>query len=84
MLTGACGISCDPGCGLYHKKLCQGCNREMAENIPCPILQCAVEKQIEYCSRDCHKFPCNIYKQPYPYCEAYLSMYEFRLKAGKQ
>jgi len=84
MLTGACGISCDPGCGLYSKKICKGCNREFVDLVPCPILKCAVDKDIEFCSRDCEKFPCDIFQQQYPYSEAYIRMFESRLKTGKQ
>ncbi|HOV26947.1 MAG TPA: DUF3795 domain-containing protein [Pseudobacteroides sp.] len=83
MATGACGISCD-ACGLYAKGICQGCVSgdicppEVAQNIPCPILKCAAEKKIPYCSRDCNEFPCKLHDQGYPYSSAYLGMYRSR------
>ena len=41
----------------------------------CPILNCAVERKVEYCLRDCDKFPCPHFKGgPYPFSEGYLQM----------
>ena len=50
---------------------------------PCPILACASENRVGYCSRDCEKFPCDTFKAgPYPYSQGYLSMQERRRKEG--
>lgn len=78
---GACGIACEV-CGLHSKGICQGCDPALAKHIPCPILKCAADKKIQYCSRDCADFPCSIYKGEYPYSQAYLGMYQGRLKKG--
>jgi len=48
---------------------------------PCPILECAIENRIEYCPRECDKYPCNRFKDgPYPFSEGYLTMQERRRK----
>ena len=80
MKIGACGISCEPGCGLFSRGICSGCDRANADHVPCPILKCAVKKNIEYCGRDCKEFPCRAFKQGYPYSQAYLGMYSGRLQ----
>jgi hypothetical protein len=46
---------------------------------PCPILACAVEKRIDFCSRDCAQFPCKIFSTAsYPFSAGYLNMQERR------
>ena len=46
-----------------------------ADRRGCPILNCAVERKVEYCLRDCDKFPCPHFKGgPYPFSEGYLQM----------
>lgn len=90
MMTGACGIACEV-CGLHVQNLCEGCGAGTAESskgrverlramgVLCPALECAVERQVSYCSRDCTDFPCERYKRdPFPYSQAYLEMYENR------
>ncbi len=84
MIIGACGIACELGCGLYSKGVCQGCDRTHADKIPCPVLQCSVKKQVEYCGRDCGQFPCDVFKQGFPYSQAYLGMYSGRLLKANQ
>jgi len=91
MEIGACGIACEV-CGLYAKGICEGCGSGTTEfskeklkklkklGISCPVLECAVKHKINYCSRDCDKFPCDKYKEEpvFPYSNAYLDMYEGR------
>jgi hypothetical protein len=46
---------------------------------PCPILECALESQIEYCPRDCDSFPCDRFRAgPYPFSQGYLNMQQRR------
>jgi hypothetical protein len=46
---------------------------------PCPILACAIEHGVEYCPRDCDRFPCDAFKAgPYPFSQAFLNMQERR------
>ncbi len=85
--TGACGINCLT-CRLFAEGKCSPCgsglseqaNRKLVAQLRliggvCPILNCAVERRVEYCLRDCDKFPCHHFKGgPYPFSEAYLQM----------
>ncbi len=72
MATGACGINCDI-CRLNVLGICSTCGsggsqeaqrkiaaQERILGAPCPILTCAREKHIEYCLRDCDRFPCGL------------------------
>jgi hypothetical protein len=91
MPTGPCGINCD-ACGLNRRGVCSTCGpgpgREAAAKMeaqkrilgaPCPILACAVERSVHYCSRDCGEYPCEIFSLgPYPFSRAYLDMQERR------
>jgi len=91
MPTGACGIDCDV-CKLKVAGICSSCGpgnsdtaaRKLAAQVrllgaPCPILACAQNQQIFYCSRDCRSFPCeNFSRGPYPYSEGYLAMQKRR------
>ena len=87
MATGACGIHCDV-CGLLTRGLCSTCGPGDGEEeslkiaaqtrllgAPCAILECAKEKGIAYCLRDCPEFPCDRFsKGPYPFGEGFLSI----------
>ena len=91
MATGACGINCDV-CLLKVRGICSTCgpgkSLEAQAKIgaqmrllgsPCRILACAVEKQIDFCSRDCPQFPCEIFTTAsYPFSAGYLNMHERR------
>lgn len=91
MGTGACGIDCAV-CRLHTMGLCSSCGsgtslageRKIAAQrdlfgMACTILECAAEKKIAYCNRDCGDFPCDSYKKgPYPFSEGFLSMQERR------
>jgi len=93
MSTAACGINCNV-CRLNLLGICSTCGsgidrdglKKMAaqERIlgqPCPILACAVKNHIEYCLRDCDRFPCTEFSSgPYPFSRGYLSMQERRWK----
>ena len=93
MGTGACGISCDV-CRLRVRGLCSSCGagtepvaREKLEaqykifHGTCSVLQCAFDRQIDYCPRDCRSFPCGIYEQgPYPFSQGFLEMQKRRRK----
>ncbi len=93
MPTGACGINCDV-CRLKVIQICSSCGsgksleaekKKQAQirilGAPCPILECAIEKRIDYCNRDCPEFPCNIFREiQYPFSTGYLNMVERRLK----
>ncbi|MFH1624975.1 MAG: DUF3786 domain-containing protein, partial [Pseudomonadota bacterium] len=51
---------------------------------PCPVLACAVENRVEYCPRDCNRFPCTLFRAgPYPFSHGYLDMQE-RRRSEKQ
>lgn len=83
MKVGACGIACET-CGLYTKGICEGCkkteeNVEFLKSIDsnCPVLECAVKKDIEVCSRDCSQFPCDKYTG-WPLADQWLEMFEER------
>jgi len=91
MPTGACGINCDV-CGLTNLGLCSTCGpgtsqearkkaaaQERLLGAPCPILACAMERRIAYCSRDCERFPCDRFRAgPYPFSHSYLDMNDRR------
>jgi hypothetical protein len=97
MSTGACGIQCDV-CGLNERGICSTCgpgkSPEAAAKLeaqyrllgaPCPILACAVERALDYCSRDCNDFPCDIFTSgPFPFSQDFLSMQERRRKEPPQ
>ena len=76
-MPSACGLACEV-CGFLEKGLCPvgGCvpgtdpkapekleRFKAAMGHPCMILECAIEKQVDHCSR-CGDFPCGVhYKQ---------------------
>jgi hypothetical protein len=91
MPTGACGINCDV-CRLNMLGVCSSCgpgNTEDARkklaaqkrilDAPCPILACAAKNRVDYCQRDCERFPCDEFRAgPYPFSYGYLNMQEGR------
>ena len=89
MSTGACGINCDV-CRLNVLGVCSSCGpgrssvaqKKMAAQLrilgaPCPILECASTRGIDYCLRDCEAFPCERFSA-YPFSEGFLGMQERR------
>ncbi len=85
MKIGACGMCCDT-CALYKLNICQGCaagnTLEATKkleflrnlNVRCPILECAVQKNIAFCFKDCKKFPCKKIKEHRLYCGTYFKL----------
>lgn len=95
MATGACGINCD-ACRLNLLGVCSSCGpgksaealRKMAAQIrilgaPCPILECASNRGIAYCLRDCDQFPCERFGA-YPFSKGFLTMQERRRSQAAQ
>ena len=100
MPVAACGISCDV-CGLYIKGICGTCvagtdkrvQKKLDEQMNkikmyCPILACAVEKKVGYCTKDCEDFPCVKFESgfeplmgagPYPYSTTFLNTFRRRM-----
>jgi len=86
--VGACGICCET-CGLYVKGICSGCDKSKegvkflkSIDANCPVLECAVEKGIDVCSKDCKEFPCSKF-EGWPLTKEWLEMYKARLKTNK-
>jgi hypothetical protein len=91
MPTAACGINCDV-CKLHLLGVCSTCGSGTSEEglrkraaqerlfgAACPVLECAVRHQVEYCTRDCDRFPCDRFSDgPYPYSRGFLNMQERR------
>ncbi len=91
MPTAACGIDCDV-CKLRLMEICSTCGPGKSADAQskletqkrilgntCPILDCAVLNQIDYCMRDCELFPCNNFELGYPFSEGFLRMQSRRL-----
>ena len=95
-MPGACGIACEV-CGLREKVICStdGCvagtdpkapekleRKKTALGHPCLILECAINKKVDYCLR-CDEFPCEVhYKQGMPYSKQTLDL--FKVFLGKK
>jgi uncharacterized protein (DUF3820 family) len=48
----------------------------------CAVLECAVERGVGFCMRDCDEFPCDAFaRRAYPYGEGFLGM-QARRRAG--
>ena len=91
MSTGACGINCDV-CRLNVLGICSTCGpgrsqeaqkkvaaQERILGAPCHILACATKKRVDYCLRDCERFPCDEFRiGPYPLSQGYMNMQERR------
>lgn len=91
MPTGACGINCDV-CRLNLLGICSTCgpgkSQEAQKKIAaqlrilsatCPILACASDNRVDYCPKDCDRFPCDAFRAgPYPFSQTYLNMQERR------
>lgn len=81
-MTAACGIDCEicelkPECGGCPSGTDPGAKDRLDElkkdiGMICPVLKCAMEKNVDYCLR-CNDFPCDIhYKYNYPYSDLFL------------
>ena len=83
MKVGACGMACEV-CIVRIKGKCDGCVSGKDESAPaffeklksagiaCPVLQCAIERGVEHCIKDCERFPCDIHYQEFPYSKKFL------------
>lgn len=94
--TGACGINCLV-CGLFRQGKCSPCaagtepqaQKKLAAQLgllgsTCPILQCASDRGVSYCSADCDYYPCARFSAgPYPLSRAYLDMQVRRRGQGR-
>lgn len=92
--TGACGINCQ-ACRLSVLGACTRCGagtsrageRKLATQrrilgAPCPILECAAARGVDYCLRDCDEFPCDRFElQEYPFGRRFLAMQSRRRAA---
>jgi len=95
MPTGACGIDCDV-CRLSLLGICSTCGSGKSQEgfkklaaqhrilgAPCPILECAIERRVEFCPSGCDQFPCDVFKTgPYPFSQGFLDMQERRRQEG--
>lgn len=94
MATGACGIDCgvcklrlDGKCSTCGAGTSQEASRKFAAQVrllgaPCPVLECARQRKVDYCMRDCGEFPCIRFQQgPYPFSSSFLLMQERRREA---
>lgn len=94
LLPAACGIACDV-CQL--KERCGGCVSgtdpdapRVLERIrkgmgnPCPVLECAIERKVEYCL-GCEEFPCKVhYQHQVPYSKKALDLFKkFRTESSR-
>jgi hypothetical protein len=91
MPTGACGVNCDT-CGLNVSGACSSCGpgtsvqgrkkmsvQKRILGTACPVLACAEASGVDYCLRDCDRFPCHAFKSgPYPFSQGFLMMQERR------
>lgn len=91
MATGACGINCNI-CRLNLLGKCGTCGPGKSEEglrkwktqkrllgAPCPVLDCAVSRSLDFCPRDCDEFPCPIFTAgPYPFSRGFLDMQKRR------
>lgn len=88
MKIGACGIACEV-CGYFVKGMCEGCVAGDDEDAPktleiqktklgfsCPVLDCAFNRKIGYCLKDCDKFPCEVLYKGLPYSKGFLDIFK--------
>ena len=86
-MPSACGLACEV-CGFLDKKLCplDGCvpgtdprapeKQERFKAVmghPCMILDCAINKKVDHCSR-CDEFPCEVHYKQEIYSKKALDM----------
>lgn len=92
MATGACGVNCTV-CRLHVQGVCSTCGAGNSEagrsklagqkhlfGQGCAVLQCAVDRAVAYCMRDCDEFPCASFAEAthgdgcYPFSQGFLDM----------
>ncbi len=85
-MPAACGMACEV-CGL--RESCGGCPSgtapkapQRAEQIrkmmgaPCPVFECAIKSNVDYCL-SCDEFPCDLhYKVEIPYSKKLLDIFK--------
>ena len=87
-MIAACGLACKT-CPLLKAGKCKGCasgtgaSPAMLKMKPCPVLQCAAKKKIEYCGRDCKGFTKCKKMIGRPYDKMFMAMIKKRLEAEK-
>jgi len=85
-MVAACGLSC-AACPLMKAGKCKGCapgNQASAELLkmkPCPVLQCAAKKKIDYCGTGCKMFTKCEKMIGRPYDKSFLEKIAKRLEA---
>ena len=85
-MVAACGLACNT-CPLMAAGKCKGCStgkgasEEMLKMKPCPVLQCAAKKQIDYCGTGCKMFADCKKLVGKPYAESFLAMVKKSLEA---
>lgn len=96
MSTGACGVDCTV-CRLHVQGICSTCGAGTSEagqrklagqkhlfGQGCAVLQCAVDRGVAYCLRDCDEFPCARFAEAslgsgcYPFSQGFLDMQQRR------
>lgn len=86
-MVAACGLSC-MACPLMKAGACKGCasgkeaTAEMLEMKPCPVLQCAAKKEIDYCGTGCEKFAECEKLIGHPYAQSFMDMMKKRMGAS--
>ena len=86
-MVAACGLSC-MACPLMKAGKCKGCasgkeaSAEMLEKKPCPVLQCAAKKGIDYCGTGCAKFAECEKLIGHPYAQSFMDMMKTRMDAS--
>ena len=66
------GDGCVPGTGPKAPEKAEKVKAAMGD--PCLILECAIEKKVDHCTR-CDEFPCEVhYQQGGPYSKKTLDM----------
>lgn len=88
-MIGACGLACTT-CPLMKAGKCKGCGSgkeaaadEMLQKKPCPVLQCAMMKKIDYCGTGCKGFTKCPKLVGKPYDKNFLAMIAKKLAPAK-
>jgi len=83
-IIGACGLACN-ACPLMKAGKCTGCasgkdaTPELLAKKPCPVLQCAAKKKIDYCGTGCKGFTKCSKLIGKPYDKKFMAMIAKRL-----
>ena len=85
-MVAACGLSCT-ACPLLKDGKCKGCapgneaSAELLKMKPCPVLQCAAMKKIDYCGTGCKAFTTCQKLIGKPYDKSFMEMMAKRMAA---